>query len=32
MKLFTLCVEGNGMMQFQIYINSDEDTGNGGSG
>lgn len=30
MKLFTLSVKGNGMLQFHIHINSDEDKGNGG--
>lgn len=29
MKLFTLSVKGNGMIQFQVHRNSDEDKGNG---
>lgn len=29
MKLFTSSVKGNGMIQFQIHINTDEDEGSG---
>lgn len=29
MKLFTSSVEGNGMIQFQIHINTNEDEGSG---